>query len=303
MALALPPAPELERRARRIAFLDEWREPALDRRWFAFEPAWAPGQRLFTARSGEGDEAFVWFGPAGALVRGRHAGKAAVPATRLFAGLPPRFAAPRDEPAFQIGGDSFAAWCGATPAARWAFAVDPVKGGMGSLLGCLDGKPGSYAKHLRVTEGRSIDAAALAAFLAGEAVSADALRRLAPGTPLDDERLAYGLSLAAELALPVAGVAAQSPRKGAARAAPKTARRLPPGALAHGEKVLVPDGTGRLGDAEYRVVRDGDDVLLLVNGKVQLTATAPGLYVETIEAVRRVLRGASAPGPKSRRGS
>jgi hypothetical protein len=49
---------------------------------------------------------------------------------------------------------------------------------------------------------------------------------------------------------------------------------------------------GPLGDAEFKVVGDGDETMLVVGGKIRLRATREGLYYEIIEHVRAALRAA-----------
>jgi hypothetical protein len=47
------------------------------------------------------------------------------------------------------------------------------------------------------------------------------------------------------------------------------------------------------GDAEFKVVRDGDATLLVVGGRVLLERRGPELYTKAIEAVRALLKGGS----------
>ncbi len=49
-----------------------------------------------------------------------------------------------------------------------------------------------------------------------------------------------------------------------------------------------------LGEAEFKVIRVGDETRLVVGGKVQLRAKKDGLYLELIESVRAALRAAGA---------
>lgn len=195
LALALPAPAELERRARVAAFLDTLLEPRFELRYLDFEPAWGGGERMLSVNDGEGDHAFAWFGPAGALLRGRWRDAPVVPPDALFAGLPPELAGARDEPAFQRGGDSFAAWRLDGDAA-WRFAGEPVAGGLGEVLQLLDGDPATFGAYAAGYHARPLDAAALAELFATAAVGPGWLARLgAEVDPAHAEELARGLGL------------------------------------------------------------------------------------------------------------
>jgi len=264
----LPPPAELERRARRIAYLDTLLEPEFALRYFDFDRAWASGERMFSMRSGEGDHAFAWFGAAGALVRGRHGERKAVPEEKLFAGLPPALQAAKKEPAFQLGGDSFATWA-SRGRAGWQSAKDPLKGGMADLLDVLYGDPKSFAKYASDYHDVRLDLAALGSFYKGGAVTPRWTAALSDA--IDPVR---ALALARKLGLPARG----NPTTG------KKAARAKPGS-----------GDEPLGDAEFKVVRDGEATMLVVGGKIQLQAARKDLYYEILSQVRAALRAA---GPK-----
>lgn len=48
-----------------------------------------------------------------------------------------------------------------------------------------------------------------------------------------------------------------------------------------------------LGEAEFKVIRVGDETRLVVGGKVQLRATKAGLYLDLLEHVRASLRSST----------
>jgi hypothetical protein len=172
----------------------------------------------------------------------------------LFEGLPARLSALTREPAFEQGGDSFAVWWTGD---RWASARDPRRGGMDTLLAPLDGKPASYARHSKKVLDAALPRAALDHLYEGRPITAAWLESL----ELDASR---GFALARALRLPTSG---PSPRM--------TRRRAP------------------TGDAEFKVVRDGDATLLVVGGRVLLERRGPELYTKAIEAVRALLKGGS----------
>lgn len=274
MPLSLPPPAELERRARLIAYLDTLLEPELSLRYFDFNGAWNKGERMFSMRSGEGDHAFAWFGAAGALVRGKHSERKAVPEERLFEGLPPAMTATKKEPAFQLGGDSLATWAPRGKSA-WQSAKDPLKGGMGDLLGVLDGDPKSFAKYANDYHDVKLDLAALGSFYEGGAVTPEWIAGLSDA--IDPVR---ALALAKELGLPTRGNATTG-KKGAS-AKPRPGASSP--------RIAEEP----LGDAEFKIVRHGNETMLVVGGKIQLKAARKDLYYEIIEQVRVALRAAGA---------
>jgi hypothetical protein len=272
MRLTLPPPAELARRARLIAFLDTLLEPDFALRYFNWDPAWGADERLFSMRSGEGDHAFAWFGTAGCLVRGKHRRKKAVPDGKLFAGLPCSLETVRDEAAFQLGGDSFAMWC---PKGRkeWQWAVAPGAGGANEPLRVLDGDPKSFAKYARAYHEIEISRAALASFYDSGTVTAPWLAELS-----DAIDAARAFEVARDLGVPTQGKAPEMAKRSTKRASPDEPEE-------------------RMGDGEFKVVRLGDETMLVVGGRVQLKAKRAGLYYEVIERVRELLRAAGATGP------
>jgi hypothetical protein len=255
MPFSLPPPAELERRAGVVAFVDTLLEPELASRTYDLDAGWARGERLFAARDNEGSHAFVWFGRAGAFIRGRDARKAAVAAERLFDGLPAAYGKLTREAAFDLDGDSFAAWWDGK---RWV-----VRGGSLPLLGVLDGKPASFARYAARYHEARVDEAALASLHEGDPLTAELLGKLAPEA---DARWAW--ALAKKRGFKTRGAAPRHWTAGLARA---------------------PEG-----DAEFKVVRLDDDAMLVVAGRVQLRATKAGLYEKLIDGVRATLRKAGA---------
>ncbi len=268
--LALPD--ELERRARRVAFVEALVEADESMRMFHFDPRWSRTERLFRVTSGEGDEVFITFSAKGAFLRGRSSAKKPVPHAKLFAGVPRAFAACLREPAFDVGGDSFAAWCERGQRA-WAAATDVRAGGLAPLVRVLDGDAKSLASHVRRYYERGISSRALAMLYAGAPISPQWVADIDAVTDAGE-----ALALAKTLGLPVVrGPSPMSTKKSAARSSSRSSGPI-------------------TGDAEFKVVRDGDTAMLVVANKVQMKATRAGLYVELIEAVRAGLRGAGATG-------
>jgi len=261
----LPPPNELERRSRVIAFLDTLIEPDRSLRYFDFDPKWAKGERLASMRSGEGDHYFIWFGRAGALVRGKHGRTTAVTDDRLFAELPRALFPARREPAFQLGGDSLAAWW-TTGADAWSFAIDPKRGGAGQLLIALDGAAKTFASYAREYHELTLGARALVALFDGAPIRADLIASLSPA--LDANR---AFAIAHKLGLATQG--------------------KPP---ARGRKPAPTIDDETVGDAEFKIIRLDDTTKLVVGGKVQLAAPSGALYIKVLEQVRATLRAGGA---------
>lgn len=280
VSLHLPPPAELERRARIVALLDTLLEPDVALRYFDFHPTWDEGERVLSIRSGEGDHAFLWFGSAGALVRGRHRDAEAVPDDALFHALPSALHRVRHEPAFQVGGDSFAVWWSA-PERAWHGSVDPRRGRLDEVLSALGGTPASFAAYAEPYHARTLDRTALDALFEGGRVSATWLGQLGVRPPLKQ-----AFALARALGFEVVRPPGRRERESVAKSKSKAGLDAPSTAP------LEEDET--LGEAEFKVIRVGDETRLVVAGKVRLRADRPGLYMELLESVRAALRAASS---------
>lgn len=267
MVLKLPPPVELERRTRIVAFLDNLIEEDSSTRYYHFDPKWARGERVFSMSSGEGDDAFVWFCPAGVLVRGRHNERRPVPADRLFAGLPKGLARGRDERAFDVGGDSFATWSlGGGP---WQSAVDPRRGGMNELLAVLDGDARTFVAFARDYYELKLDRATVAALYDGAAVDPPLVAALS--NELDPARAS---KTARQLGLPSKGSPVATKKK--------TAVKSPARASDEDDETL--------GDAEFKIIEVRGEARLVIGGKVQLRSKKDGLYRELLATVRAAFR-------------
>ncbi len=263
-----------------VAFVDALLEPDFALRTFDFDPTWGEGERHLSIRSGEGDHAFVRFGSEGVLVRGRHREAHAIPEHELFAGLPKALEHVRDEPAFQLGGDSFAVWRLASDD-RWTWAVDPSRGGIGALLSVLLGSSADVAEYAARYHEQRIDPLVLEELVRGSAVGAEWLERLGVRTP---QRRAF--ELAKRLGFRVERKAAGKRSESVAKPSSKPKAKSGPTDPSEDDETL--------GEAEFKVIRVGDETRLVVAGKVQLRASKPGLYLELIESVRAALRSNGA---------
>jgi hypothetical protein len=202
--MTLAPPEELERRGRLVVLVETLLEPDFEFRYHEFYERWSKTERVIGVRTGEGDHAFLWFGKAGALVRGYLRGRPPVPPDQLFKGLPPALNVARDEDAFQYDGDSFALWW-PRGAKQWKSAVSPVRGGAFELLFAFDGKASSFADWVADYYERTLDVKALAALLKSGVVTADFIKGLGDA-PAQAQAKKLAKRLGVELAKPVAAV-------------------------------------------------------------------------------------------------
>jgi hypothetical protein len=157
---ALPAPDELERRCQALAVLDAILCPEPRWRYFTFDAAFAPGERVARMESATGDEWLIWFSPQGVVIRGFDHESPVSPWRRepvepwpgLFDGLPERL---RHGPRLEIEGIESVTFClwwdvedpgwragvVAQPDAHYA---DPD--GSGWLLAELDG-PAAYQTY------------------------------------------------------------------------------------------------------------------------------------------------------------
>jgi hypothetical protein len=159
---ALPAPGELERRCQALAVLEAILCPFPEPRWryYAFDAAAGPGERVARMDTGTGDGWLIWFSPQGVVVRGFYHGSPVSPWRRepvepwpgLFDGLPAKL---RHGPRLEIEGVESVTFClwwdreepgwragvVAQPDAEWA---DPD--GSEWLLAHLSG-PAAYQRH------------------------------------------------------------------------------------------------------------------------------------------------------------
>jgi hypothetical protein len=113
---ALPAPDELERRCQALAVLDAILSPEPRWRYFTFDAAFAPGERVAMMDSATGDEWLIWFSPQGVVIRGFDHESPVSPWRRepvepwpgLFDGLPEKL---RHGPRLEIDGVESITFC------------------------------------------------------------------------------------------------------------------------------------------------------------------------------------------------
>jgi hypothetical protein len=152
----LPGINELKRLSQSLAMLDAILSPEWESRYYPFNSQWGAGAEMASMRNGSGDEYFLCFNAAGAILKGFAHESPMTPCRhsppKLWAGLlesvPKEFATFLVEPAFDMEFTTFCIWrryedrswqCG-----RIEFPELEDPDGSAELLALLDGKPATY---------------------------------------------------------------------------------------------------------------------------------------------------------------
>ncbi len=173
----LPDVPTLVRVTQGLAALDAIVCADWESRYYSFNSRWdaASGAQMASMRNGSGDEYFIWFSPAGAVIKGfaheafmspfggqftpapasaERSGLELYPG--LLTGFPEALAAFLDEPAFALEQTTFLVWRLPTDTAwrvgeiRWPGPkAGPDPDGSADLLAPLAGRPEDYVAWAR----------------------------------------------------------------------------------------------------------------------------------------------------------
>jgi len=168
--------------------LDAILSPEWESRYYSFKTAWGPGEQMASMRNGSGDDYFILFNSAGAIIKGFDHEAPMTPYRvdpqrlwpGLYEGVPAGFESFLQEPAFSIDDATFCIWrllddsvwrCGV---ADFADGSDPD--GSQWMLGIFDLLPTSYRAFAE--DYYEVD------------VSLDAVERIYNHLPLSDEVVA-----------------------------------------------------------------------------------------------------------------
>lgn len=198
--LASLPAPaEFRRVLQSMAVLDAILCPEWELRYYSFDAAWSPDEEMASMRDGSGDHVFVVFSTAGCWVKGFaheaemspwHADGEPQIWPGVLDSVPDEFAACLTEPAFCIEETTFCTWRRGQDS-HWQRG--PVRfpeserdpDGSEELLSPFDGAPERYRVWAESYYGRSVNAAAVKAIYAHEAVTESLLAILNPIVTLE----------------------------------------------------------------------------------------------------------------------
>ena len=154
--LILPEIPDVRHISQSFALLDAILSPEWEFRYYSFNAHWDKQEAMASMRNGEGDHYFIWFNPAGAVLKG-FAHESVMSPFRvnppqlwsgIFDNFPPQFKEFLTEPAFVIEVTTFCVWRLNEDAAWQSGAIQFPAGhdpdGSARLLKLLDGKPETY---------------------------------------------------------------------------------------------------------------------------------------------------------------
>lgn len=154
---ALPDIGGLRRLSQSLAMLDAILCPEWEYRYHSFNAHWGDGEEMASMRDGSGDDYFILFTRAGAIMKGFAHESAAWqgalvrgqrPVPGVFDGVPEEFAGFLNEAAFSIDQTTFCLWRRPTDPAWQTGSVALLEGedpdGSAALLRLLDGDPEAY---------------------------------------------------------------------------------------------------------------------------------------------------------------
>lgn len=174
----LPAPARLERICKGLALLDAILSPDGDSRYYSFDAAWAPGERMAAMRDGSGDDYFMVFTGELAFVKGfAHEHPRADPAA-IFHGIPTALAPQLGEPAFSIAEVTYGGW--------FADGAWTIRGDDYGQLAVPSGQVDVYCAHAAAYFERDVPRGAVGAILAGAPLDPALLAKVDPDRALAD---------------------------------------------------------------------------------------------------------------------
>lgn len=208
----LPSIDILERISQSLAMLDAILSPEWDYRYFSFNAKWDPrvNERMASMRNGSGDEYFLLFTPAGAIMKGFDHESVMSPWKRaegkvwpgVLDAVPAEFSAFLSEPAFKLKDTTFCIWRSFSDS-HWKHGSVSFPGvadpdGSGALLCELDGNPATYIQFAKDCFEKDLPTASVGSVFRHEAVTTELVASLNP-----DKAFEEALSDAEEIGYPV----------------------------------------------------------------------------------------------------
>ena len=189
----LPDIPTLRRLTQSLATLDAVLSPEWEGRYYSFNSRWAEGEIMASMRDGSGDDWFLLFGQAGAILKGfAHESPMAVGPTwaGILSNVPAAFGDFLSEPAFSVEDTTFCLWRTHGDDRWYTGAADYPPGddpdGSGDLLSILDGNPRTYQRWAREYYEVKVSLAAVRHIYEHRPLTAEVLARLNPDVTLED---------------------------------------------------------------------------------------------------------------------
>ena len=166
----LPDIDALRRLSQSLAMLDAIISPQWESRYYSFNSTWGSGEMMASMRNGSGDDYFLLFNAAGAILKGfAHESPMTPYANRdykvwpgVLDNVPTEFASFLSEPAFTLEDTTFCLWRRHADS-NWQVGeieypsddLDPD--GSDALLAILDGQAATYQEFAESYYERSVD--------------------------------------------------------------------------------------------------------------------------------------------------
>jgi hypothetical protein len=191
---ALPDIPTLRRLTQSLAMLDAILSPEWESRYYSFNSRWAEGEMMASMRNGSGDDWFLVFNQAGAILKGfAHESPMADSPTRegVLSEVPAVFSKFLTEPAFSMEYATFCIWR-TVDDSEWhrgdiKYPPDsPDPDGSADLLALLDDAPQSYQQWAEEYYETEVSLAAVEAIYRHEPLTAEMVALLNPDISLED---------------------------------------------------------------------------------------------------------------------
>jgi hypothetical protein len=196
---ALPDIGGLRRLSQSLAMLDAILCPEWEYRYHSFKAHWAEGEEMASVRDGSGDDYFILFTQAGAIMKGfaheseawqRALERGQRPVPGVFDGVPEEFAGFLTEPAFSTDETTFCLWRRPTDPTWQTGANDLLEGedpdGSAELLRLLDGDLDAYRAWAEDYFETSVTRSAVDHIFGHRPLTEEIVKTLNPELSLDD---------------------------------------------------------------------------------------------------------------------
>lgn len=193
----LPNVDELKRIFQSLALLDAILMPDWEYRYYSFDANWSDEEMLASMRDGSGDEFFILFNLAGAVIKGYahesvmagHSADTGEVWPGVLDHVPPEFEVVLNDPAFVAEETSFCMWRKrgdlAWQTGKITFPDGDFADGSEELLFILDGKPETYAVWASEYYERPIPVDAVKEIYAHKPLTQQLVSRLNPECSLE----------------------------------------------------------------------------------------------------------------------
>lgn len=189
----LPDIPTLRRLTQSLAMLDAILCPEWEMRYYSFNSRWSEAEMMAAMRDGSGDEWFLLFCSAGAILKGfAHESPMAEGPTwaGVLSDVPAAFESFLTEPAFSLEDTTFCVWRASsddqwrTGIVMYPSGADPD--GSAGLMSLLDGNPETYRQWAEVYYGTELSLTAVEHIYRHRPLTAEIVAHLNAETTLDD---------------------------------------------------------------------------------------------------------------------